>query len=723
MSRWIKIRQHDISDCGAACLSSIAEYWGLKYTIAKIRQMANTDKDGTNLLGLIEAAEKLGLNARGVRCAPENLKNIPVPAIAHFKMSNGLLHFVVIYKASPKKITIMDPADGRFHNLTYQEFTSVWTNVLILMIPGEHFRAGNFKTPVFRRFLALIQPHSGIMLQAFFGAAVYSILGLSVSVYVQKIVDNILPEHNLNLLNLLSVIMILLLGFRIYIGILKNLFLLKSSQCIDGSLIMGYFRHLLKLPCRFFDTMRTGELISRINDAVKIRFFLSNTMIDFIVSVFTIIVSIILTCIISIRITLLLLIIIPLFFVIYWIYNSVNKRTLRSVMENSAELESHLVESLNSISTIRYLNLEKSAYEKTESEFVQLLKNSFRSGIHSIWANNGSLLLTGLTTITLLWSGSVLVFRQSLTPGDLMLLYSLFGYLMGPLSNLLMMNRTFQDALIAADRLFQILDMEYESANSKYLIQLPSETKYDIHFEHVTFGYGNRKNIIRDLNMILRQGDITGIAGQSGCGKSTIAALLMNIYPVKSGRIRIGKYDLRDINPSSLRKVIGIVPQRIDLFSGNFIDNIGTGFRKPDIIKIHKVCELTGLMNFIETLPNGLYTRIGERGFSLSGGEIQKVAIARALYRDPSILIMDEATSSLDPYAEKIIRNLIQNLKNQGKTILIIAHRLNSLIHTDRIICLNNSTIVETGTHYELLEMHGYYYKLWNSQFTPDYIE
>jgi ABC-type bacteriocin transporter len=723
MRKRIKIRQHDITDCGVACLASIAEYYGLKCNVSKIRQMAFTDKDGTNLLGLIEAAEKLGFIAKGVRCQPGNLIHIPVPAIAHFKMSSGLMHFVVIYKTGKKKTLIMDPANGTFQNLSNEEFISLWTNILILLIPGEHFKAGNFKMPVFRRFLLLIHPHSGLLYQSFFGAAVYSILGLSVSVYVQKIVDNILPEQNINLLNLLSVIMILIVAFRIYIGVVKSIFLMKSGQFIDGSLILGYYRHLLELPSRFFDTMRTGELISRVNDAVKIRFFLSNTMVDFIVSAFTIIVSIILTCIISVKITALLLIIIPVFVIIYWLFNRLNKYTLRGVMENSAELESQLVESLNTISTIRYLNLEKKAFEKTESAFIQLLKTNYTASTYTIIANNGSVLLTGLATIILLWSGSALVFKQELTPGDLMLLYSLFGYLLGPLSNLVMTNRIIQDALIAADRLFQILDLERENDDNKCMIALPSETKIDIHFEHVTFGYGNKKNIIRDLNMMIKQGDITGIAGQSGCGKSTIAALLMKIYPVKTGRIRMGNFNICDIDPSSLRKTIGIIPQRIDLFSGNFIDNIFSGTGQPDIRKILHVCEQTGLMTLIDTLPNGLYTRIGERGFTLSGGEMQKVAIARALYRDPAILIMDEATSSLDPYAEKIIHNLVQTLKHQGKSTIIIAHRLNSLIYSDRIFCLHNNTVAEAGTHYELLELHGYYYKLWNSQFAPDFIE
>jgi ATP-binding cassette subfamily B protein len=255
------------------------------------------------------------------------------------------------------------------------------------------------------------------------------------------------------------------------------------------------------------------------------------------------------------------------------------------------------------------------------------------------------------------------------------------------------------------------------------MIALKPDARCDIHFDKVTFGYGNRSDIIKDLSFIINHGEITGIAGDSGCGKSTIAALLMRIYQVKSGRIRIGSFDIRDVNPLSLRKIIGRVPQRIDLFSGNFMENIAPDTPNQDIAKILTICEKVGILEFIDSLPNGLYTKIGERGYTLSGGEMQKVAIARALYRDPSVLILDEATSSLDYHAEIVIRDLIKSLKQQGKTIIIIAHRLNSLIYSDRIMCLQNSIVTESGSHRELLEKHGYYNKLWNNQFSRDFIE
>jgi len=716
MKRPVRIRQQDMTDCGAACLASIGEWYGLKQPVSRIRQWSSTDQKGTNVLGMIEAAEKMGFFAKGVRCNAKDLQNIPLPLIAHLKMPKGFFHYVMVYKVNPKCIFYMDPSEGSLNKITHNEFNALWTGVLIILTPGEQFLPENNKVSVFKRFLQLIRPQYKYLVQAFFGAALYSILGLAVSLYVQKIIDHILPERNNNLLNLISVIMILLLTFRIYVGVIKSLYLMKAGQFIDGSLILGYYRHLLKLPFRFFDTMRTGEMISKINDAVKIRFFISNTAIELIVSSFTIIISISLTIIISIKISIIIIIAIPCFVIVYILYNKVNKKMLRKVMEKSADLESQLFESLNGMRTIRYLSLETMAFNKTESAFVQLLATTFTAGKHGILATHISNMLAGLATIILLWIGSLLVFRQELTPGELMLLYSLFGYLLGPVSALISMNRTIQDALIAADRLFHILDMEQSKNDKPYLINLQPGIRDDIFFDHVYFKYGNRSDLFNDFNLTIKKDDITGIIGESGCGKSTLASLLMNIYPVRSGRIRLGKLDIRDINHSSLRDKIGIVPQRIDLFTGNFIDNVAPGNYQPDVKKILELCEATGLIHLIESLPDSLMTPIGERGLNLSGGEIQKVAIVRALYRDPSILILDEATSSLDSHSEICIQNLILNLKKKGKTLIMITHRLTSLSCTDRIVFIHDGKAAETGSHNELMELQGFYFRFWNNQ-------
>jgi ABC-type bacteriocin/lantibiotic exporter with double-glycine peptidase domain len=282
----LKYKQHDITDCGAACLASVLAHHGLKFPISRIRQYASTDTKGTNVLGMVEAAEKLGLTAKGVKGPFESLFKVPKPCIAHIVIKDYLQHYVVIYKTSKKFITIMDPADGKFHQLKHNEFKKQWTGTLILLLPSESFEMGNHKTSIKKRFWQLIRPHSFIMSQALTGAAVFSLLGISTSIYVEKIVDYVLVDGNNNLLNLLSVIMIVILFLRIYLGVTKSIFTLKTGQKIDAVLILGYYKHLMKLPQRFFDTMRVGEIISRVNDAVKIRRFINDISLELIVSVF-----------------------------------------------------------------------------------------------------------------------------------------------------------------------------------------------------------------------------------------------------------------------------------------------------------------------------------------------------------------------------------------------------------------------------------------------------
>ena len=291
MNKKTLIKQHDITDCGAACLASVATFYKLQLPIARIRQYASTDKKGTNVLGMIEAAQQLGFQAKGVRGTLESLSKIPKPAIAHVIVMETLHHFVVVYEVSSTHISVMDPGDGRMHKKTIEEFTKEWTGVLILLLPDEEFKTGNEKVPSLRRFWFLLQPHKTVMLQALFGAAIYTILGLSTSIYIQKITDYVIPESNQNLLNLLSIGMVLILLLQILVGTIKSVFALKTGQQIDARLILGYYKHLLQLPQQFFDTMRVGEIISRVNDAVKIRVFINDVALSLIVNVFVVLFS------------------------------------------------------------------------------------------------------------------------------------------------------------------------------------------------------------------------------------------------------------------------------------------------------------------------------------------------------------------------------------------------------------------------------------------------
>jgi ATP-binding cassette subfamily B protein len=288
------------------------------------------------------------------------------------------------------------------------------------------------------------------------------------------------------------------------------------------------------------------------------------------------------------------------------------------------------------------------------------------------------------------------------------------GYFTGPVTSVIGFNRTLQDAGIAADRLFEIFDLEIEDEANK--IELKPEMVDDIHFENVKFRYGTRVEVFDSLNLTIKKGEITAVAGESGSGKTTLVSLLQNLYALQSGHIHIGRYDLRHLTNQSLRKVVSVVPQRIDLFSGNVADNIAVGEFTPDMNRVIEVCDKLGMTKFIEQLPHGFNTYLGENGATLSGGQQQRIAIARALYRNPEILILDEATSSLDSLAETFVQNTISLLREENKTVIVIAHRLSTINMADRIIVLDKGMVVQDGSLAELSVIEGPFRRMWTHQ-------
>lgn len=696
------IKQHDITDCGAACLASISAHYNFQIPISRIRQYAGTDKKGTNVLGLIKAAEKLGFEAKGVRGDFESLFKIPKPAIAHIIVRKRLHHYVVIYEVTKSYIKIMDPGSGKLEKRSHEEFKKEWTGVLVLLLPNESFEKGNEKVSVFKRFWFLLRPHRAVLTQAFIGALVYTLLGFSTSIYIQKITDHVLVDGNAKLLNLLSVVMIILLLIQLAIGYYKDTFLLKTGQQIDARLILGYYKHLLKLPQQFFDTMRVGEIISRINDAVKIRNFINGVSLNLTVNILIVIFSFALMFTYYWKLALIMLIIIPIYTLIYWIVNKLNKKVERRVMENAADLESQLVESLNAVGTIKRFGLEDYANIKTETRFITLLRTGYTSALNMIFSQTSSKAISQIFIIVLLWTGSGFVIERQISPGELLSFYAIIGYFTGPLSSLIGANKEIQNALIAADRLFEIMDLEREEKDKN--IVFTRDKVDDITFSEVSFQYGTRVEVFKNLNLTIQKGTITAFVGESGSGKSTLVSLLQNIYPINKGKIRIGDIDINHIENQSLRNLISVVPQKIDLFAGNVIENIAVGEIQPNFEKIYKICKDIGILDFIESLPNDFNTYLGENGATLSGGQKQRIAIARALYKDPEILVLDEATSSLDSSSENYVQKTIDNLRSEGKTVIIIAHRLSTVVNADKIVVLDQGEVLEEGSHYQLYE-------------------
>lgn len=714
MKKGTFIKQHDFKDCGAACLASVGAHYGLQMPIAKIRQICHTDKRGTNILGMVQGLEKMGFNAKGVKGGLDALSQIPLPAIAHVILKEQLQHFVVIYKVTKQKVTVMDPGLGKLQDYTTEDFGKIWTGVLILLEPNEYFEQKNEKTSLFARFWNLAKPHKTILIQALLGAVVYTVLGLSMSIYIQKITDYVLIDGNRRLLNLLSVAMIIIIVFQLFIGAMKSILVLQSGQKIDKHLILGYYKHLLKLPQRFFDTMKVGEIISRVNDAVKIRTFINDASLQIFVNIFIVIFSFALMFTYYWKLALIVALVIPFYIFIYWLSNKLNKKVERKLMEEGADLEAHLVESLNSVRTIKQFGIETFANNKTDNSFTALLKTIYKSVLNSLFSGSSSVFVSSIFTIILLWVGSGYVIDRNITPGELLSFYALIGYFTGPIAELIGMNKIVQNALIAADRLFEIMDLEREETTEK--IELTTESVGNIRFENVDFSYGSRVDVFHGFSCEIEKGKTTAIVGESGSGKTTMASLIQNLYPLKSGKILIGDYDINYISHYSLRNMVSVVPQQIDLFSGNVVDNIALGEDIPDVQRVIDIAKRLGILEFIEKLPNGFQTYLGENGSKISGGQKQRIAIARALYKNPEILILDEATSSLDTEAEHVIQSTLENFRRMGKTMIVIAHRLSTIAHADNIMVLKEGQIIESGTHNELLKIGRVYKSMWEKQ-------
>jgi len=715
----IKVKQHDITDCGAACVSSIAAYYKLYIPISKIRQLIGTEKEGTNILGILEGAQKLGFDAKGVKGNLESLYKIPTPAIAHVIVDGRLKHFVVIYKITKKHVQIMDPGSGNMKKTAIDMFIEQWTGVLVIMLPNDTFKAQNEKVSQFLRFWHLLKPHKFILIQALIGSVFYTILGFSTSIYIQKITDYVLLNDNFKLLNIMSVSMILLLIIQIVLSIFKDIFLIRTGQEIDARLILGYYKHLLKLPQNFFDTMRVGEILSRINDAVKIRLFINNTSLTLMVNIFIVIFSFILMFTYYWKLGLLMIGILPVYLMIFFVTNRLNKKTERKIMESAANLESQLVESLNSVSTVKLFGLEDMMQNKTEIRFIKLLQNGYQSSLNEVFSRSSTQGISSLFTILLLWIGSYYVMAKQLTPGELFSFYAIIGYFTGPVSGLISSNKTIQNALIAADRLFEVLDLEIETPQNSY--SWNNTTIEHIKFKNVDFSYNNRSPVFTNLNLLFKKGEITAVVGESGSGKSTLIHLIQGLYYLNGGSIFLNEQDIKYVTKKSLRNLISVVPQKIHLFDGNLLENIALGQTQIDMEKVLKICDSLEMTSFIEELPQGFNTYLGENGATLSGGQKQRVAIARALYQDPEVLILDEATSSLDSLSDAALQKTLISLKENQKTIIMISHRLLNLSRVDRIMVLDKGSLVQSGRHENLILEKGIYQQLWNKQFPVDY--
>lgn len=710
------IKQHDIKDCGAACLATISKQYGLKIPISKIREVAGTDNEGTSAYGVVKAAEALGFTAKGVKASkPEDIfGEFPKPAIAHVIIDKSLLHYVVIHKVTKKEILIADPAKG-IVKYTPEEFFKIWSGVLILMVPSAKFEKGDETKGLFQRFWGLIKVQKYLLVNIFVSSILITILGIIGSFYFQFLIDDILPNNLNKSLLVISIAMIGLAVFRIITEFFRSMLLVHMSQNIDIPLLLGYYNHVIDLPMNFFGTRQVGEIISRFNDASKIRDAISSAALTVMIDTVMAIAGGIILYMQSSKLFFTCFIPIVCYLILVFVFKKSLENVNREVMEDNSKLTSYLVESIEGIETVKAFNGERKVNLETEKKFVKFIKSVFKYG----YVNNlqGSLknLVKGVFGIVVLWIGAYYAIKGEITIGTLISFNALLAYFIEPIERMINLQPELQSAMVAADRLGEILDLETEKAKNEDKKINPNTLLGDISLKNVDFRYGTRQLVLKNINMDIKPGEKIALVGESGSGKTTIAKLLMDFYDVEKGEVTINNYNIKDINKEVLRDKIAYISQDSFFFSGTIKENLEFANSEATYEDIIDVCKKAQIHDYINSTPTRYETLLEEKGTNLSGGQRQRLAIARALIKKPEILIMDEATSNLDSITEKAIENTIEECTKDVTTI-IIAHRLSTIMRCDRIYVMDKGEIIEEGNHEQLLRKHGYYYRLWTGQ-------
>ncbi len=713
------IKQHDTADCGAACLATIFKYYNLNLPISKIRDIASTTTQGTNVYGMIRAAESLGFSAKGVKGDQSAFfSEFSLPAIAHVINNKNLLHYIVIYKITKKVIVVADPAKG-IVKYKPEDFFKIWTGILIILAPNSEFKSPNKNEKTcsnFSKFLSLLTPHKSLLFGIFVTSVVITILGILASFYFKIIIDSIVPNTLFTTLTFISITSIGLYVLKALLEFCRNQLMLYLSQKIDIPLILGFYQHVLKLPMRFFDSHKIGEIISRFMDASKIREAISSATLTILVDTFMAIIGGVVLYIQNQKLFAVSIVILILYAVVVLIYNKPINQINKKVLNENSELTSHLVESIEGIETIKSFNLETRSRNKTELLFVRFLKSFFHNGflVNCQQTLTNTLAIIGKTAI--LWIGTFDVLSGKSTLGQLITFSALMVYFLEPIKNLINLQATLQTAFVAANRFYDVLDLPTELDEQKSTNLQNVSLREKIRISNLDFRYGSQQLTLHNINLSISKGQKVALVGESGSGKTTLAKLLTRLYTWENGDIYIGNYNLKDVSINTLREKIAYVSQDTFLFNGSIIENLTLGNSTITLDDVVRVCELTTASNFIDKLPLRYNTVIEENGANLSGGQKQRLAIARALLQNPDILILDEATSNLDSITEKAIEQTINSI-SQNVTVIIIAHRLSTIRNCDTIFVMENGKIIESGTHDELMKNRKNYFEFWSEQF------
>ena len=711
MSRFKYIPQHDETDCGPACLVAIFRKYGLKVSIAKIREIAGTDREGTNLVGLSKAAEHFGFQHKVFNAnADALLEPLPFPAIAHVVIDN-LLHYVVILKSDEKRVVVSDPAKG-IVKYKREDFLKIWTNVLLFVAPTENSAKGNHKKNTLFSFFSLLKGQGHLVVSIFLLSLILTGIGVVTSFFYQILMDQVIPSGSVEMLNQVALYTLLLFFVQMIISMGRGLLTVIFEQRLNVPLMLGYYNHVLRLPINFYTLRETGDIISRFSDTSAIRGIVSEATLSVMMDTIMAIFGAIILYRSNKQLFLIAVVMLILYAIIVLAYKNPMQKMNRTLMEMNAKMTSQFVETINGVETIKTLNQEAPQRKKTKKLFIALQKKSFRGGLLDMSQSVITSIVGTVGGLLIFWIGGTAVLKGEMTMGELITFNALLGYFIDPITSLLGLQQGMQNAVVAADRLGEILDIEPETSKKRKsdVKKIPFKR---IIVKNLNFRYGTRDLVLRDINLEIKKGQRVAFVGESGSGKTTLAKMFVHLYEQESGEILFDKKDLRDYSVKRLRNSIAYMPQSAFLFTGTIKENILLGNPNATEEDVSRVCKMCELEDYINRLPLKLNTRIEENGKNLSGGQKQRIAIARALINNPEVLIMDESTSNLDPITEKAIGETIRNLPDT-MTMITIAHRLSTIKDSDVIFVFKDGRIIESGSHDDLMRLEGYYFRLYS---------
>lgn len=700
--------QQSASDCGAACLVMISRYWGKRFSINRLRDIANVDRSGASLRGLSAAAETIGFSTRPVKASLDQLAKQKLPAIVHWEGK----HYIVLYEINKRNVIVADPAIGQ-RTLTHAEFKAKWTGYTLLVQPTTLLKDAKETTTPFWQFFELIKPHSVVMLEVVVASIFIQIFGLVTPLFTQLILDRVVVQRSELTLTAVGLGLLIFSLFRVAITGLRQYLLFHTANKLDLALIVGFIRHTLRLPMSFFESRYVGDIISRVQENRKIQRFLSGDALSILLDVLTVFIYVGLMFWYSWKMALLALVIVPPFFLLALIATPFLQRVSREIFHAVANESSYLIEALTGVRTVKSTAVEQTVRWHWEELLQKEVKTNFSAQVISNGLQIFSNTIQAVASTALLWFGASLVIKNELTIGQLVAFNMLVGNIISPFQRLTVLWNQLQEVVIATERINDVLDAEPEEDLQHQVRQLLPELQGHIRFDKVTFRYHKESdvNILENLSFEIQPGQMVALVGRSGSGKTTISKLVLGLYPPTDGNLFIDGLDITSISLRSLRQQVGVVDQDTFLFGSTIRENISLGHPGATLEEVMEAAHLAGADEFIKKLPMGYETQIGEGGGLLSGGQRQRIAIARALLGNPRLLIFDEATSHLDTESERIIqRNLNTILK--GRTALVIAHRLSTVRNADLILVLDKGVLIESGTHEALMAKRGHYFYL-----------